>query len=308
MSKYVTVIAVSVAPFSLDATDAVVHIGASLAHIGAEKPDIVVLPELCDIPEELMPGKRGDLAAYLAARGDRVLSLLSDIARENRTYIVYNTLVPAGEGKLKNSTRMIDRAGCVIGQYDKCYVTKAEEAVGVLPGDSEVLFDCDFGKVAAIIGIDSEQKEIRRRYQLAKPVLTVHSSRRSAGLSEKFFAYNTRSYLVSACHANGTSAVILPVGEIISESSAIIPIASARVNLDFVLAHGDFNAPKLLAMEKKYGERATLYTPGNLGVRMATVESPDMTVEDIIKEFGIEPCDAFFERCLAKRRELKMKE
>ncbi len=313
MAKHIRVAAVSVAPFSVGAAEnaaacAVAHMKDSLAAIGPEGTDIIVLPELCDIPAELMPGRGDGLFAYLAERGDSVLRLISDFAKEHRTYIAYNTLISEEGGALKNATRMIDREGRLIGQYDKCYVTAAEAAVGVVPGNGAVLFDCDFGKVGAIIGIDAEEKEIRRRYKAQKPDLMIHATRRSYGLAEAFFAYNTRSYLVSACPLGMASAVLSPVGETVAASSAFAVAAVATVNIDFLLAHGDGNGSRFPLIRKKYADLVPIYTPANLGAHMITVEAPDLSADDIIKEFELEPLDAFLDRATAKRRLLKAKE
>ncbi len=313
MANRIRAAAVSVAPFfggtvENAAAYAERHLADALAHIGAEAPDLVVLPELCDIPADYMPGKEGDLSAYLSARGDRILSLLSQIAKKNSTYIAYNTLVRGAGGVLRCATRMIDRGGRVIGQYNKCYLTKAETAAGIVPGDGAVLFDCDFGKVGAIVGIDSEQKEIRRRYKAARPSLTIHATRRSFGLAEAFFAYNAHSYLVSACPFGMASAVISPVGETVVASSAFTSVAVATVNLDFLLAHGDGNGSRFPLIRAKYADLVRIHTPGNLGAHLITVEAEDLSAGDIVKEFDLEPLDSFLDRAMAERRRLKVKE
>lgn len=118
MSKYITVIAVSVAPFSLDAVDAVAHIGASLAHIGAEKPDLVVFPEVCDLPYHILESseKRRE---YLEKRGDIILDYFKDVSKKNNCHIAYNTLMIKEDGTMRNATRLIGRDGEIHGCYEK---------------------------------------------------------------------------------------------------------------------------------------------------------------------------------------------
>lgn len=304
MAKHIRVAAVTVPPFSVGA-DVGAVLRTALAPLAAERTDLIVLPELCDIPKGLMAAGEA-LDAYLERRGESILTLLADLAREKSTYIAYNTLVPIGGGKKKNATRMIDRKGRVIGQYDKCYVTRAESEAGVVPGDGPVLFDCDFGRVAAIIGIDAEERRLRYLYARQKPAFTVHATRRSAGLVERFFAYNTRSYVVSAAEAAGT--VILPIGDVTAEAPAALGAATARINLDCILLHGDGNGSRFGALRAKYGDRVPIYTPGNLGAHLITVEAPELTAADVIKEFSFEVLDDFIDRALGKRRELKVKE
>lgn len=67
------------------------------------------------------------------------------------------------DGKVYNSSYILDRNGVEVGRYRKCQLTYSEEIVGGLtPGDEIPVFDLDIGKVGIMICFDNYFPETAR--------------------------------------------------------------------------------------------------------------------------------------------------
>lgn len=74
------------------------------------------------------------------------------------------------------------------------------------------------------------------------------------------------------------------------------------------MLHIDENGVHFPAIKKKYGTGVKIHDPGYLGCVPMTSESDDVSVSDIIAEFGLERIDDYFNRaetlrCQPGRRE-----
>ena len=266
-----------------------------------DRPDVIVLPELCDVPPCWRQKK---LKEYLAARGTRVQEFVAAVARENRCYIAYATARQVADGTWRNSTILLDRAGNVAGIYDKNHVVIDEyEEWGIQYGKDAAVIECDFGRVACAICFDLNFDDIRRKIASARPDLILFSSMYHGGLMQAYWAYSCRAHFVAALHINRPSAIIAPTGEIIAGTTNYFDYVTATVNLDCDLFHLDFNRPKLEAAKAKHGHKLTLHDPGLLGAVLLSSETDEFTVEDVAKEFELEMLDDYFNRSLAHRRE-----
>ena len=86
----------------------------------------------------------------------------SDLAKKYNAYVVpwdYEYR----DGKVYNSSYILDRNGIEVGRYRKCQLTYSEEIVGGLtPGDEIPVFDLDIGKVGIMICFDNYFPETAR--------------------------------------------------------------------------------------------------------------------------------------------------
>ncbi|MHB9133127.1 MAG: carbon-nitrogen hydrolase family protein [Armatimonadota bacterium] len=271
-----------------------------------DRPDLIVLPETCDTPTDADAPPdypKRDLQAYFAARGDRMLTLLSGIAKANHCYITYPALWKNDAGAWVNRVTMIDRQGGVAGYYDKNYLFIGENTEnGVLFGSEAPLIPCDFGKVACVICFDLNVDELRLRYQAAKPDLILFCTVYNGGLMQPYWAYSCRAHLVSAVSGGTPSHIISPVGEILDSTTNYFDFLTTTVNLDCAVAHLDFNWEKLTAMKRKYGTKVKVTDPGCLGSILFSSETPEFTVQDLITEFDIELLDDYLARAAARRQ------
>ena len=273
---------------------------AKTAKVLPDRPDLIVLPEMCDRPAGWPCEER---RKYFEARGNRVRDFFAGMAGENACYIAYSSARQAGDGTWRNSTALLDRTGGVTGIYNKNHLTIQEnEEGGLLYGKDAPLIECDFGRVACAICFDLNFDELRLKYAAARPDLILFSSMYHGGLMQPYWAYSCRAHFAAAVPGK-PSAVLAPTGEVIATTTNYFDYVTATINLDCALCHLDGNWPKLDAAKAKYGRKVAVHDPGFLGSVLLSSETDEFTVEDIVKEFELEPLDDYFQRALAHRHE-----
>lgn len=263
------------------------------------KLDLIVLPEVCDVPVGLNSSEQ---RTYLETRKNRLSDFFAKIARENNCYIAFGSLHEADRG-LRNSVILLDRTGKIAGTYHKNFPTISEMEQGVIPGDQTPVFQCDFGTVGMAICFDLNYDELRVKYSKLQPDIIIFSSLYHGGLMQNQWAYSNRSYFVSAI---GTvqlpSEVINPMGEIIASSTNYFNYTLATINLDYKLAHLDYNWEKLRKLKTKYGDGVSIHDPGKVGSVLITSEDKAISAQQMVKEFDIELLDTYFDRSRAFRK------
>jgi hypothetical protein len=237
-------------------------------------------------------------------RGDQVLEALREIAAQNHCYLAYPSTRLAADGTWRNSVTLIDRNGQTCGVYDKNHAVVEETLeAGILCGAEAPLIECDFGSVAFAICFDLNFESLRQKYAALKPDLIVFPSMYHGGLMQAYWAYSCRSHFVGCVSDPGCpSSILSPVGHEIATSTNHFHHATATVNLDCRLVHLDGNEEKLHALKAKHGTEVTIFDPGRLAVVLLTCESNDLTIDDMVKEFGIELLDEYLARSLAHQQ------
>lgn len=309
MARYVKVSTISCTacnidqkPEHADVVDYVIaHLKKNIQQVLPEKPDLIVLPEVCDRPDGFNMEERCEYYDY---RGDRVLNYLRKVASENNCYITYPAVVRI-DGNFFNCCKMIDRLGEVIGIYKKNYPLIDENVDGkIFAGSEATIFDCDFGRVGALICFDMNFSEYRSRVKEQKPDMVVFPSNFHGSLQQNYFAFDTRSYLVSAIgFGNLHGSIISPVGERIAETTIYFNHVTMTLNMDYEVVHLDCNRDKIVAMKEKYGEKVKIHDPGDLGSVLVSSETEDFTVEQVLKEFEIITLDEYLEKSTEHRNQ-----
>jgi len=262
------------------------------------KPDLIVLPEACDRPRSLQSNWDKE-KAYYDVRGDKFLKFFSDIAKSNNAYVVYSYKRHLKDSIYRNSSVLIDRKGVVVGIYDKNYPTIGEMNRGIVPSTETPIFQCDFGKVGMLICFDMNFEELRKEYEKKQPDIMILSSRYQGDLMQKYWAHSIQSYFVSAVEGRPflPSDIYDPLGDLLSRSNShYLNFTYAEINLDRKLIHRDNNMEKMLALKSKYKDDVTIKDPGLLDVVLLSSNSKDVTVDDMIKEFGIESLTSYINR------------
>ena len=196
---------------------------------------------------------------------------------------------------------LCDRNGKVAGIYNKNHLVIEERTRwGMLYGAEAPVFQCDFGRVACAICFDLNFDELRLKYVAQRPDLIVFSSMYHGGLMQAYWAYSCRAHFVGAC-SGLPSAILSPAGEILATTTNYFSCVTATVNLDCALIHLDYNWDKIRAMTDKYGPKVKMHDPGLLGAVLISSETTEFTINDMIKEFGIELLDDYFRRALDHR-------
>ena len=313
-SKYVKIATIGAPAVQLDLgqepqalVDQVIEFwGYELSRVLPDKPDLIVLPEACDRPS----GMNTELQfRYFKARGDQILDYLKTVAKDNKCYIAFGTKHQVADGTWRNSCILLDRQGEVGGIYNKNFPTIGEMEAGIKAGKEAPVFQCDFGRVACAICFDLNFDELRLRYAEQKPDIIVFPSMYHGGLVQQHWAYTCRSYFVSAIAiASLRSEIRNPMGKIVGTSTNYFHTAVATINLDYCLAHLDFNWAKLRALKEKYGEDVTISDPGEIGSVLLTSEHETIGIHEMVKEFEITLLDEYLEDSRAFRHKPGMLE
>ncbi len=276
------------------------HLSAWIDKVLYDEPDFIVLNECCDRPAGLSRTQQRD---YYKARGNAILEKMQEKARQNSVNIAYSAVLHAEDGALRNSTVFIGREGEVRGVYNKNHLVIEENTEsGILYGKDAPIIKMDFGTVAGVICFDLNFPELLEKYQKSRPELLVFCSMFHGGHVQQHWAYSCRSYFVGAVGVQGLPCNIWnPLGYEEAKSSTYLPFITHTINLDYAVAHIDYNAEKFEHLKKKYGKGVTIYDPGYLGSVLITSELDGISAMDMIKEFEIELLDDYIERARAAR-------
>ena len=272
---------------------------AQIQPVQYDKPDLIVLPEMCDIPANYAMPKRLEYAAW---RGDAHREFFAGIARENRCNVAYCTFRRGGGDYFLNTMFLLDRAGAVAGTYDKNHCTMGELKHRVLCGVKAPVFQLDIGRVACAICYDLNFDVLREQYKAQKPELILFSSMYHGGLMQQVWALTCRSYFVGSISHSRPSAILNPLGETLAYSTNYVNHATASVNLDYALLHNAAGNNKFRQIKERYGPGVTVFDPGNLGFRLVTSEMADIGMADVVREFGLEEVDDLFARELSEQQ------
>lgn len=112
---------------------------------------------------------------------------------------------------------------------------------------------------------------------------------------QAYRAYQMRAYFVGSIMFEQNT-ILSPTGVTLAHATNYFPHVTHSVNLDYAMAHLDYNREKMEKAQAKYGRDLTLSEPGYLGSVLLSCESDQMTVQDVIDEFDIEPLDRYFAR------------
>jgi hypothetical protein len=266
-----------------------------------DKPDVIVLPEMCDRYNGVPQKEKLELRD---AMGDRMVGVLREIARENHCYIVHSSALPEADGTWRNAAVMIDRSGNIAGQYNKNHTVVTEINNGILCGAQTPIIECDFGRVGFAICFDLNFDELRLKYQKLRPDLIIFPSMYHGGLMQAYWAYSCRAHFVGSIGLNNLpNEFYSPVGHRIASSTNYDQNITATLNLDCVVAHIDFNREKFARLKEKYGRDVTIFDPGELGSVLITSESETVSIQQMVAEFEIELLDDYFARSLAHQHD-----
>jgi predicted amidohydrolase len=273
-----------------------------LDQAGRAQPDLVALTEFVNVYNG------PDSPAQAQTVPGPTTELCAEAARKYNTYIVCN--LPTREGEtLHNTSVFIDRKGDVVGQYHKYQPTIGEMEKGTRPGVDAYGFDLDFGRVGAAICFDMKFIEVGQSLAAKRCRLCVFSSMFIAGQRLQHWARDFGIYVISSVPARSyvvdmSGRILTETGQEINQVRAgyVLPIASAVINMDRMLFHLDYNQTKFADMQAKYGPGIEIEV--HYPEAHCTIASnlPDVTIEDLIAEYELEPWLDYLDRARGVRR------
>ena len=139
---------------------------AYLEKIKDENPDFVILPEMfcCPYQTENFP-------IYAEKEGEPVWQQLSGYAKQYGIYLIGGSMPEKdAEGNVYNTSYIFDREGKQIGKHRKVHLFDIDvkggqtfkESDTLTAGDSDTVFDTEFGKIGVMLCFDIRFPELSR--------------------------------------------------------------------------------------------------------------------------------------------------
>lgn len=309
MARSITIATTSMAmledyapPYNLrhpDPAENLKHGLALLDAAGRQKPDLAVLPETfmgAGLPSrairsiaEPIPGPAFDAVA--------------DCARRHAMNVVAGFFASEGD-RVSNVAALIDRSGRLAGLYSKTHPTEGEIDGGVTPGSGAGVFDTDIGRIGLAICFDINWPSLWSEMKRKGAELVCWISAYEGGLPLQAQASLNELPIVTSVwpyHAR----IIDKTGRILAQSSRWGRLALGRLSLDKRVFHTDQQAHLLLPIQSRYGNRVRIESFTEEHIFTIESLSPDLEVDEVVREFGLVEFKAYLERCTRRQMSVR---
>ena len=190
---------------------------AYLEKIKDENPDFVILPEMfcCPYQTENFP-------IYAEKEGGPVWQQLSGYAKQYGIYLIGGSMPEKdAEGNVYNTSYIFDREGKQIGKHRKVHLFDIDvkggqtfkESDTLTAGDSDTVFDTEFGKIGVMLCYDIRFPELSRMMvnDGAKVIFVPAAFNMTTGPAHWELSFRTRAldnqiYMVGCAPARDVSA------------------------------------------------------------------------------------------------------
>ncbi len=268
-----------------------------------QKPDLVCFPETFvgsgiygeALPKtaEPIPGPTTDAFAQRA--------------KAHRCYVIC-PIRTVREGRQWNSAVVIDRSGDILGIYDKIHpVTTSPDytdfETGIFPGGEPCVFDLDFGRIGIQICFDAGFPETWAALAAQGVRAVFWPSAFHGGFTLQAYANLHHVYVISSVHTQH-SRIIDPCGRVVAETDSMVNYAARDINLDFIVAHYDFNYSIPDRLMAAYPDRVRVTSYVEDAHFIVEPLDPALTMAQLQAEFGFEPSRQYFQRHRTAFREL----
>lgn len=188
-----------------------------LEKIKDENPDFVILPEMfcCPYQTENFP-------IYAEKEGGPVWQQLSGYAKQYGIYLIGGSMPEKdAEGNVYNTSYIFDREGKQIGKHRKVHLFDIDvkggqtfkESDTLTAGDSDTVFDTEFGKIGVMLCFDIRFPELSRMMvnDGAKVIFVPAAFNMTTGPAHWELSFRTRAldnqiYMVGCASARDVSA------------------------------------------------------------------------------------------------------
>lgn len=258
-----------------------------------QKPDLVCLPEAftgvgVDREEDVAEPVPGPTTEALAQR-----------AKAHCCYVIC-PIRTARDGKQWNTAVVIDRSGDILGLYDKVHpvTTSPDYTVfenGVFPGSDPPVFDLDFGRIGIQICFDAGFPETWEALAQKGAKAVFWPSAYHGGFPLQSYAYLHHYYVITSVRTE-ESRIIDPCGRVVARTDHKVNFAVWDLNLDFVVAHYDFNWPIPDRIMDAYPGRVKITSYDDDAHFLVEPTDPTLTTEQLQAEFGFESTSQYHGR------------
>lgn len=306
MSRSITIATTSMAtledyapPYNLRHPDPAENLSRGLAMLdaaGQQRADLAVLPETfmaAGLPSHAI---RAVAESFPGPTFDAV----ADCAKRHAMNVVAGLFVSEGD-RVSNVAALIDRSGRLVGLYSKTHPTEGEIDGGVTPGSGARVFDTDIGRIGLAVCFDINWPSLWSDMKRNGAELICWISAYEGGLPLQAQASLHRLPIVTSVwpyHAR----IIDKTGRILAQSSRWSRLAVHRLSMDKRIFHTDQQAHLLLPIQSRYGDRVRVEAFTEEHIFTVESLSPDLEVEEVVREFGLVEFGAYLDRC--ERRQM----
>jgi predicted amidohydrolase len=250
-----------------------------LERAAAFRPDIAALPEVfVDGEPETVPGP--------------VTRRLAEWAKRHASYVLFGIKTRTG-GRVHNSAVLLNRKGELVGQYNKIHPTEGELQQGVHPGEpGATVFNTDFGVIGVQICFDVNWWDDWKALKEKGAKIVFFPAAYPAARQLAAIALMNQFYAVSSTR-DRPSRIYDITGMELAASGRFQPWAAAALPIGKRLFEIDFHTRKAREIQLKYGDRIDLkWYHDDDWFTLASLD-PELTVEQLIAEFGLIPLDDY---------------
>ena len=140
------------------------------------RPDVVVLPE--DWSAGFSDEMFHHMEDFVEPENGPSVTVLRELARQYQVWVVGGSIATLhADGKMRNTTFLIDRRGEIVGDYSKMHLySDMDEHVPFANGDKTEVYDTELGRLGMMICYDIRFCELARTYALKKADVLVVTS------------------------------------------------------------------------------------------------------------------------------------
>ena len=195
---------------------------------------------------------------------------------------------------------VLDRSGQILGVYDKMHpvTTSPDYTVfeyGVFPGGEPPVFDLDFGRIGIQICFDAGFPETWSTLARKGAKAVFWPSAYHGGFPLQVYAYLHHYYVITSVHTD-QSRIIDPCGRVVAQTDSQINFVVRDLNLDFVVAHYDFNYAIPERLLDAYPGRVRIASYVDDGHFLVEATDPTLTIAQLQEEFGFESTFQYHDR------------
>jgi predicted amidohydrolase len=260
---------------------------------GAQRADLVCLPET--FAAAGLPSTR--ITEVAEPIDGPSFAKLSERARANNVNLVAGAFLKR-QGRIENVSVLFGRDGELIGSYAKRHPTEGEIEGGVTPGSLVGVFETDIGRIGLAICFDLNWRELWAAMKAEGADIVAWISAYEGGFPLQAYACLHDFVVVSAVQSY-TGRIIDRSGRVLTATSRWGRLASATLDLDQRWFHTDGQAEKVLAVQKRYGDRLLVETRGEEHLFSISRLDPSLSLDDVVREFGLVELGNYLSRCTA---------
>lgn len=251
---------------------------ARLNRAASFHPDIACLPEVFSghAPEHV-PGP--------------ITERLTAWAREHSSYVIFGLKTKKGD-RVYNSAILLDRKGEIIGQYNEIHPPDKELKEGTTAGEDvgPPIFKTDFGMIGIQICYDVNWPDEWRHLKEQGAQIVFWPAGYPAERQLPALASLNHYYIISSTE-RGSAHIYDITGEALATSGKYQDWAEAVLPLGKRLFEVVGAASKAYEIQQKYGSRVEVTWYHESDWVTLTSLDPNLSVEDLITEYGLTPLD-----------------